>query len=82
MTTTTVRPNQSIWAHAARSIYKDKLAFISFVIVTVYMVMGILAFTGVIAADWSKEIGPSYSAPSADYIFGTDIFGRSVFASE
>jgi peptide/nickel transport system permease protein len=79
MTTTTVRPNQSIWAHAARSIYKDKLAFISFVIVTVYMVMGILAFTGVIAADWSKEIGPSYSAPSADYIFGTDIFGRSVF---
>lgn len=79
MMTTQAKTSQSLWAHAAKTLYKDKVAFVSLVVVALYFLIAILAFLGVIGADWSKEVGPSYSPPSAEYILGTDIFGRSVF---
>lgn len=72
------KPNQSLWAHAMKTLYRDKVAFVSLVIVAVYFLVAILAFLGIAGADWSKEVGPSYSPPSSEYLFGTDIFGRSV----
>ena len=33
---------------------------------------------GIIASDWSQEVGASNLAPSWNHLFGTDIFGRSV----
>ena len=57
---------------------KDKLAFISLMLVLFYSVLALLSFMGVLAHDWEKEVGPSYAAPSMDYFLGTDIFGRSV----
>ena len=73
------KPSQSLWSHAMKTVYKDKIAFISLIIVAAYFFIAILAFLGVVGADWSKEVGPSYSPPSSEFIFGTDIFGRSVF---
>lgn len=73
------KPSQSLWSHAMKALYKDKIAFISLIIVAAYFFIAILAFLGVVGADWSKEVGPSYSPPSSEFIFGTDIFGRSVF---
>lgn len=70
--------SKSLWNHAWESLVSDKIALISMVIVSIYAILAILTVTGVIASNWSQEVGASYEAPSATHIFGTDIFGRSV----
>ncbi|MFA7613594.1 MAG: ABC transporter permease [Candidatus Caldatribacteriota bacterium] len=69
----------SLWKDAFKRLTKDKWALASLVIVMIYSVVAILSACGFIAAGWSQEVGPSNMAPSAEHIFGTDIFGRSVF---
>lgn len=71
---------QSLWQHAWSTLLKDKMTVISMVIVGIYAIVSILSAMGFLASDWAMEVGPSYAAPSFDNIFGTDIFGRSVFS--
>lgn len=75
----TIKHSKSLWSQALGTILKDKLACTSLIVVLIYFLIALLTFLGVIADNWGLEIGPSYAAPSAEYIFGTDIFGRSVF---
>jgi ABC-type dipeptide/oligopeptide/nickel transport system permease subunit len=70
--------NNSLWKDAFIRLSKDKLALFSLVIVVVYFMIAILSAMGLIASDWSQEVGASNLAPSLDHFFGTDIFGRSV----
>jgi ABC-type dipeptide/oligopeptide/nickel transport system permease subunit len=73
--------SKSLWVHAWETLVKDKVAVFSLIIVALYFLIGILSATGLIAADWAKEIGEGYQAPSMESVkhwFGTDIFGRSV----
>lgn len=70
--------SKSLWAYAWESLLKDKLAVSSMVVISIYIVIALLAVVGFIASDWAKEVGPSYAAPGADFILGTDILGRSV----
>ncbi|MDC1174035.1 ABC transporter permease [Bacteriovoracaceae bacterium] len=72
--------SKNLWQHAWGTLLSDKFAVTSMAIVTIYFLVAIFSSLGFIAADWTKEIGPSYAPPSADYIFGLDIFGRSVLA--
>jgi peptide/nickel transport system permease protein len=72
--------SKSLWQHAFEQLIKDKVAIISLLIVVVYSVLAIFSALGFIAADWAKEVGPSYAAPSGDFLMGLDIFGRSVVA--
>lgn len=69
----------SLWKDAFLRLAKDKLALFSLVIVLIYFFIAILSSLGLIAADWSQEVGASNLAPSMEHFFGTDIFGRSVF---
>jgi ABC-type dipeptide/oligopeptide/nickel transport system permease subunit len=71
--------SQSLWQYAFSAILKDKLSRIAFFVVIFYFVIALLTFVGVVAGNWGAEIGPSYAPPSSEFIFGTDIFGRSVF---
>lgn len=79
ITPPTIKQSKSLWSHALSTILKDKLACTALIVVLIYFLIALLTFMGVIASNWGAEIGPSYSPPSADYFFGTDIFGRSVF---
>ncbi len=69
----------SLWKDAFIRLAKDKLALFSLVIVLIYFFIAILSSLGLIASDWSQEVGASNLAPSMEHFFGTDIFGRSVF---
>jgi ABC-type dipeptide/oligopeptide/nickel transport system permease subunit len=70
---------KSVWTDAWIRLKCDRMGMIALVIVIAYAVMAILSFSGLIAADWQESVGESYAPPSMDHIFGTDIFGRSVF---
>jgi len=69
---------QSIWLDAFRRMAKSKLTTAALLVVLIYAVVALLAHWGIIAGDWSQEVGTSYEAPSIQHWFGTDIFGRSV----
>ncbi len=71
--------SKSLWIHAFDQIKRDKLAITALAIVCLYFLIAFLSWAGIIAADWNKEIGPSYAEPFGDYLLGLDLFGRSVF---
>ncbi len=68
----------SLWKDAFIRLSKDKLALVSLIIVLTYFFVAILSALGLIASNWSQEVGASNLAPSMEHFFGTDIFGRSV----
>ena len=68
----------SLWKDAFVRLAKDKLALVSLFIVLVYFLIAILSSMGLIASNWSQEVGASNLPPSLEHLFGTDIFGRSV----
>lgn len=70
--------SKSLWSHAVGQILSDRWALLSVVIFVSYSLIALLCALGIVAGNWSQEIGPSYAEPSLDFIFGTDIFGRSV----
>ncbi len=72
--------SKNLWMHAISTLTRDKMAVVSFIIILIYVLLAILSATGILAGDWAKEVGPSYGPPTADQIFGLDIFGRSVLA--
>lgn len=71
---------KSLWHDALIRITKDKWAFASLIVICIYSLVALLVFVGAIGGDWAQEVGASNLPPSMDHIFGTDIFGRSVFS--
>lgn len=73
------KPSKSLWGHAFTQIVNDRMALIALGIVVLYSLIAIASSLGLISGGWQNEVGASYLPPSAEHIFGTDIFGRSVW---
>lgn len=73
---------RSLWNDAWKRLRKDKVALGCLWIIAFYCLLAFLTRVGVIASGWDKQVGEKYSPPvwgHWDTLFGTDIFGRSVF---
>jgi peptide/nickel transport system permease protein len=64
----TVSPG--LWALAWKRLRSDNVGMVSLAIVGVFILMMIASGTGLIARDWSKEVGVNYAPPS---FIGADI---------
>ncbi len=74
--------SNSLWKDAWGRVFKDKMALVCFSFIVFYGLIALAAKLGILAPFWDQEVGAAYAAPSFDklsLIFGTDIFGRSVF---
>jgi len=68
----TVSPG--LWTLAWRRLKTDYVGMVSLAIVALFVLLMILSGFGLIAGDWSKELGVNYAPPSflgADYEGGT-----------
>lgn len=72
------RVGRSLWADAARTIWRDPLAMICLGFIVLFALLSIAA--GFMYTNWSDEINYDrvQEPPSSDYWMGTDAFGRSV----
>jgi peptide/nickel transport system permease protein len=53
-----------LWALAWRRLRPDHAAMVAMVIVALFLLMLVLSKAGLVAADWSDEVGVSYAPPS------------------
>jgi len=72
--------SKSLWKHAFEQLISDRMALMSLLIVIGYSLVAVLSASGLLAGNWADEMGPSYASPSGEFLFGLDIFGRSVLA--
>lgn len=75
---TEVKQSKTLLQNAFAKIISEKISLIALIVVAVYFAVAILTSMGILAGEWGKEIGESYTAPNAQAFMGTDIFGRSV----
>ncbi len=76
---------RSLWQDGLRRLRKRKLAIACFVVVLIYF--GLAGFIYIAEffnwkvgpVNWSQEVGEQYQPPSRNNVFGTDIFGQSVW---
>jgi len=73
----TVSPG--LWALAWKRLQSDHVGMVSLAIVAAFLVMMVLSGTGLIAGDWSKEVGVNYAPPS---FLGADIEAGTPAAPE
>ena len=53
-----------LWALAWRRLRADRVAMVSLTIVAAFLLLMVLSGTGLIARNWSKEVGVNYAPPS------------------
>lgn len=72
---------KSLWSDAFGRLRHDKLAMISLSIIIFYLVLALACALGVAFKSFDvTNNAAAYQAPSAEHLFGTDIFGRDVLA--
>lgn len=75
----TLQKRESLWTKAWVKFKRDKIGLISFFVVAVYFTVALLVWAGFIAQDWDEMMGASFSAPTIEHWFGTNINGQDIF---
>jgi ABC-type dipeptide/oligopeptide/nickel transport system permease subunit len=57
---------------------KDRMALFALAVILLYALVGLLAWSHAIARHYQDPVGPAYAPPSAAFLLGTDVLGRSV----
>jgi peptide/nickel transport system permease protein len=76
---------RSLWQDGLRRLKRRKLAMVSFAVILVYFGLAGFIYIAefldwqVTPVRWSQEVDSQYQPPSSKNIFGTDIFGQSVW---
>lgn len=76
---------RTLFRDAMNRLVRQKFAMVCFGIIVLYFALTAFVYVAEIAhldigvIDWSEQTGESYAAPSRQHLFGTDIFGLSVF---
>ena len=58
------QPSPGLWTLAWRRLRRDKVGMFSLVVVIFFILMMVGSFTGIIAKNWSREVGVSYANPA------------------
>jgi len=53
-----------LWTLAWRRLKADRVGMVSLAIVGAFLVMMVLSATGLVAKDWSREVGVNYAPPT------------------
>ena len=56
--------SRGLWVDAWRRLLRDRVGVVSLVVVILYGALMVVSGLGLIAADWSREVGVSYAPPS------------------
>lgn len=64
ITSLTLHHSPSLWGLAWRRLQADRVAMIALAVVSLYLIMLVLSIGGIIAKDWSQEIGVNYAPPT------------------
>jgi len=57
------QPSPGLWKLAWRRLRRDRVGMVSLVVVALFILMMIGSYSGLIARNWSKEVGVSYANP-------------------
>ena len=80
-----VPKGRSLWQDGLRRLRRRKFAMVCFVVVLIYFSLAGFVYLAeffnwqVGPTKWAEEVSEQYHPPSRDNIFGTDIFGQSVW---
>jgi peptide/nickel transport system permease protein len=81
-----IEKGKSLWSDGLARLKKRKLAMACFFVIMIYFsLVGFIYIAEIFKWDigiinWSQQVSEqSYQPPSGEHIFGTDIFGQSVF---
>jgi len=57
------KPSAGLWTLAWRRLKRDKVGMVSLAVVAFFLALMVASYLGIVAADWSKEVGVSYAHP-------------------